>query len=63
MIVFRFAGKGPADRSANVIKRHVKIFVAEGNPATTAAEFVKAASSYGGVKGTTFIHTGVQPAS
>lgn len=57
---FLSTGKGPADRAANVIKRHVKMYVAEGKAATTATEFIEAASSHNGVKSATFIRAALQ---
>ena len=57
------AGKGPCDRAASVVKRHLKLYVAEGNQVTTPEEFVRAGSSHGGVKGTTFIYSTLNMAS
>lgn len=47
-------GKGPCDRMAATIKRKVRMWVDENNPATTAREFVDGACSYNGIQGVSF---------
>ncbi|CAF4160876.1 unnamed protein product [Rotaria sordida] len=43
-------GKGPSDRYAAVLKSHVRRYLNEGHDASTAAQFVAACASHGGVK-------------
>lgn len=57
------AGKDACDRSSGIIKRHVRLFAAENNKCTNAAEFVKCASSHNGIIGTTFIHAAMPDTS
>lgn len=49
-------GKGPCDRIAALVKRHIRLFVNENNRCTNAEEFVRSATSYNGLKGTSFVH-------
>jgi hypothetical protein len=44
------SGKGPCDRMAAVVKRHVRYYIDEGNSVLNSKEFLKAAGSYTGVK-------------
>ncbi|CAF0953775.1 unnamed protein product [Adineta steineri] len=43
-------GKGPSDRYAAVIKSHIRRYLNEGHDVLTAAQFITACNSYGGVK-------------
>ncbi|CAF1289540.1 unnamed protein product [Rotaria sordida] len=43
-------GKGPSDRYAAVLKSHVRRYLNEGHDVSTAAQFVAACASHGGVK-------------
>ena len=45
------AGKGPCDRAAGVIKRHVYLYVDEGHSVENAKQFADAVASHNGVKG------------
>ena len=41
---------GPSGRYAAVLKSHVRRFLNEGHDVATAAQFISACASYGGVK-------------
>lgn len=47
-------GKGPSDRMAGVIKRHIRQYVDEGKSVINSREFLMAAKSYRGIKHTSF---------
>lgn len=49
------AGKGPADRAAAWVKRHIRIYVNENHACRTPAEFIQATGSHGGIRGVTTV--------